>query len=97
MEICRFTRLNNVEYRKVASALYRMTSLVSSQPRREGKLSLNKEQKRILLNSLRFDQIDARQITIKTAHAKTCKWLLKKSEYLDWLNVTKQGEHHGFL
>jgi hypothetical protein len=22
---------------------------------------------------------------------------LKKSEYLDWLDVTKQGEHHGFL
>jgi hypothetical protein len=36
-------------------------------------------------------------MTIKTAHAKTCKWLLKKSEYLDWLDVTKQGEHHSFL
>ncbi|MCJ1380217.1 hypothetical protein MMC17_003320 [Xylographa soralifera] len=36
-------------------------------------LSLDEEQKRILLDSLRFDQIDARQITIKNAHAKTYK------------------------
>jgi len=51
----------------------------------------------MLLDSLRFDQIDARQLTIKNAHAKTCKWLLKKSEYLDWLNATKLATHHGFL
>ena len=97
MEICRFTGLNDVEYRKVASALHRMISSISSQPRRGEKLSLNKEQKKILLNSLRFEQIDARQKTIKTAHPKTCKWMLKRSEYLDWLDVTKQGEHYGFL
>ena len=97
MEMCRFTGFNDAEYRKVASALRRITSSVSSQPRRGEKLSLNKEQKEMLLDSLRFDQIDARQITIKNAHAKTCKWLLKKSEYLDWLDVTKLGEHHGFL
>ncbi|MCJ1422111.1 hypothetical protein MMC32_008482, partial [Xylographa parallela] len=60
-------------------------------------LSLNEEQKRTLLDSLRFDQIDARQMTIKNAHAKTCKWLLKKSEYLDWLDADKLKEHHGFL
>jgi len=46
-------------------------------------LPLNEEQKKMLLDSLRFNQIDARQIAIKNAHAKTCKWLLKKSEYLD--------------
>ena len=51
----------------------------------------------MLLDSLKFDQIDARQMTIKNSHAKTCKWLLKNSEYLDWLNATKLGEHHGFL
>jgi hypothetical protein len=31
------------------------------------------------------------------AHAKTCKWLLKKSEYLDWLDIAKLPDHHGFL
>lgn len=58
---------------------------------------LNGEQKQCLLDSLRFDQIDARQMTIKTAHAKTCRWLLKCEQYLDWLDTAKLDEHHGFL
>ena len=58
---------------------------------------LNEEQKRVLLDSLRFNQIDARQMTIKKAHAKTCTWLLRKSEYLDWLDPNKLSQHHGFL
>ena len=36
-------------------------------------------------------------MTIKTAHAKTCRWLLKSEQYLSWLDMTKVGEHHGFL
>ncbi|KAH8688669.1 hypothetical protein GQ44DRAFT_802460, partial [Phaeosphaeriaceae sp. PMI808] len=60
-------------------------------------LSLDNDQRRILLDSLRFDQIDARQTTIKNAHAKTCKWLLKNRQYLNWLDEAKLGEHHGFL
>lgn len=60
-------------------------------------LSLSEEQRQTLLDSLRFDQIDARQMTIKNAHSKTCKWLLHKSEYHDWLDGTKLSEHHGFL
>jgi hypothetical protein len=36
-------------------------------------------------------------MTIKTAHAKTCRWLLKSEQYLNWLDTTKIGEHHGFL
>lgn len=38
-----------------------------------------------------------RHEAIKEAHAKTCKWLLKKSEYLDWLDPNKLEEHRGFL
>ncbi|KAF2647013.1 HET-domain-containing protein, partial [Lophiostoma macrostomum CBS 122681] len=63
----------------------------------EKALSLDNGQRRILLDSLRFDQIDARQMTIKSAHAKTCKWLLKNRQYLDWLDEAKLGQHHGFL
>lgn len=59
--------------------------------------SINDEQKRNLLESLRFNQINARQMTIKAAHAKTCKWLLKSSQYLDWLDASKLDDHHGFL
>ncbi|KAJ4050075.1 hypothetical protein NW756_006734 [Fusarium oxysporum] len=50
-----------------------------------------------LLQSLRFSQIDARHDNIKKAHAKTCKWILKRGEYLDWLNPDNVDEHHGFL
>ncbi|KAL7801059.1 Pfs, NB-ARC and ankyrin domain protein [Trichoderma afarasin] len=50
-----------------------------------------------ILESLRFDQIEARQMTITTAYAETCQWLLHKSEYLDWLDTTKIEEHFGFL
>jgi ankyrin repeat protein len=60
-------------------------------------LSLNAEQHQTLLESLRFDQIDARQSTIKIAHAKTCKWLYKKTEYLEWLDNNLWDDHHGFL
>ncbi|KAF3808118.1 hypothetical protein GCG54_00012698 [Colletotrichum gloeosporioides] len=55
------------------------------------------ERRKKLLQSLTFDQIDARQMTIKRAHAKTCKWVLKSSQYLDWLDHTKRDTHHGFL
>ena len=97
MGMCRFTGLEDVEYKKVSAALCRMTSAISRGPGREEIPSLDAEQRRVLLDSLRFDQIDARQMTIKSGHAKTCKWLLKMQEYLDWLDVNKLVEHHGFL
>ncbi|KAH0431004.1 nacht and ankyrin domain protein [Colletotrichum camelliae] len=55
------------------------------------------ERKQQLLESLTFNQIDARQMTIKRAHAKTCKWVLRSPQYLDWLDHTKRDTHHGFL
>jgi ankyrin repeat protein len=60
-------------------------------------ISLEEEEKRLLMRTLQFDQIDARHTTIKNAHAKTCKWLLRKSEYVEWLDTTKLLHHHGFL
>lgn len=59
--------------------------------------SLDKDKYKELLDSLRFDQIDAREANIKTAHAQTCRWLLKKQEYQDWLDLSKLHEHHGLL
>ncbi|RKK80919.1 hypothetical protein BFJ68_g17676 [Fusarium oxysporum] len=50
-----------------------------------------------LLESLEFDQIDSRKITIKTAYSKTCRWFLKHPDYLDWLDSDKRPQHHGFL
>ncbi|KAJ4363902.1 hypothetical protein N0V83_009354 [Neocucurbitaria cava] len=62
-----------------------------------GVVRLGEEQKRMLMESLHFNQIDARHMTIKNAHPRTCKWLLSKSEYIDWLDTAKQLDHHGFL
>jgi ankyrin repeat protein len=97
MGMCRFTGLEDVEYRKVAAALCRITNAISRKPRKGEFQFLGEKQRQVLLDSLRFDQIDARQMTIKTGHAKTCKWLLKMPEYLDWLDINKLIEHHGFL
>jgi hypothetical protein len=58
---------------------------------------LGDEKRQALMESLRFDQIDARHATIKNAHAKTCKWLLRKSEHVAWLDSTKLPSHYGFL
>jgi len=49
------------------------------------------------MESLRYHAIDARYATIKTAHTKTYRWLLKKPEYQDWLDINKTPDHHGFL
>ncbi|KAF5583056.1 ankyrin 3 [Fusarium subglutinans] len=45
----------------------------------------------------KFNQIDARHDNIKKAHTKTCKWIINRAEYVDWLNPDKIDEHHGFL
>jgi ankyrin repeat protein len=60
-------------------------------------LSSDDGKRQALMDSLRFDQIDARYGTIKNAHAKTCKWLLRKSEHTEWLDPTRLSSHHGFL
>ncbi|KAK8007734.1 hypothetical protein PG989_001724 [Apiospora arundinis] len=55
------------------------------------------ERRRALLESLRFAQMDARRVSIKKAHGKTCRWFLKDPEYLQW---SKHGGTHnpgGFL
>ncbi|GKZ79985.1 hypothetical protein AnigIFM56816_004194 [Aspergillus niger] len=50
-----------------------------------------------MMDALRFDQLESRQATIKPAHARTCKWLLEKQEYVDWLDSKHFPEHCGFL
>lgn len=74
-----------------------LTTPVPFHSQEPSRAPLNDEQRQNLLEELRFEQIDARQMTIKTAHAKTCRWLLKSEQYLDWLSTRKLSEHHGFL
>lgn len=51
----------------------------------------------MLLESLHFEQSEARQETIRDAHAKTCRWFLNDRRYVDWLDAAKLDNHHGFL
>jgi hypothetical protein len=97
MEMCRFTGFEDSEYKKVAAALCRMTTTRPRNSPRGEVLLLGEQQRKVLIDSLRFDQINNRWLNIKKAHAKTCTWLLKKPEHLDWLDPAKLSEHHGFL
>lgn len=78
-------------------ALSRLEEQIEKTSRGASSALIGEELKRELLESLRFEQIDARHANIKNANTRTCKWLLHKSEYLDWLDTTKLSEHHGFL
>ncbi|KAI1208537.1 uncharacterized protein F4807DRAFT_138479 [Annulohypoxylon truncatum] len=62
-----------------------------------GTIFSEEEHRRNLLESLKFTQIDTRRMTIKRAHGKTCKWFLKTTQYVDWLNVNKFDDHGGLL
>ncbi|GKU10148.1 unnamed protein product, partial [Fusarium langsethiae] len=55
------------------------------------------ERREKLLESLDFEDIDSRKITIKAAHSKTCQWFLKHPDYLAWTDTEEILRHHGFL
>lgn len=50
-----------------------------------------------LLESLRFTQIDERQMSVKRAHAKTCRWFLKTTEYVHWSTENGEENQNNFL
>jgi len=67
------------------------------QPVSSPKFQIIDSQTKKLVDSLDFCQMDTRQLTIKTAHSQTCKWLFEQPEYLDWLTTDKLAENRGFL
>lgn len=98
MEMCRFIGPEDVEYKKVAGALERILEVASTKVGSFGRFGpLDVDQRRRYLDSLDFNQLDARHATIKIAHSRTCRWLLKTPQYQDWLDITKIPDHHGFL
>lgn len=103
MDMCRFSGVQDHEYRKVVGALDFVKARISeqqvdSEPTGTGAAQeLTENRRQLILDSMWFRAIDARYATIKPAHAKTCKWLLQRSEYRDWLDVDKISAHHGLL
>lgn len=59
--------------------------------------TLSDDQRKELLDLLRFDQIDVRQMSLKPAQGKTCRWMLQNPKYKDWLDHGKLQNHNGFL
>ncbi|KAF3317211.1 hypothetical protein TWF173_000457 [Orbilia oligospora] len=54
-------------------------------------------QRKLFMETLKFNQIDTRKATIEDAHTETCKWLLENQAYCDWLDSNLILNHHGFL
>ncbi|KAI4222040.1 MAG: hypothetical protein LQ349_007708 [Xanthoria aureola] len=100
MDMCRFRGVQDPEYRKVIGALDLIRARMSEKLVDIEQSSTTEEltrQRELKMDAMRFPAIDARYETIKAAHAKTCKWLLQRSEYQDWLNVAKISTHHGLF
>ncbi|KAL5365108.1 hypothetical protein BJX96DRAFT_7208 [Aspergillus floccosus] len=55
------------------------------------------ERRQLLLESLRFEQIDSRKMNIKGALNRTCEWFLSHPSYKAWLDPAGLAQHHGFL
>ncbi|CAG8267859.1 unnamed protein product [Penicillium salamii] len=53
--------------------------------------------RKTLLDSLKFEQMDARKTTIKQEQKKTCRWFLNHSSHKAWLDPAELAQHHGFL
>ncbi|KAI0536649.1 hypothetical protein GGR58DRAFT_380186 [Xylaria digitata] len=56
-----------------------------------------RERRRLLMDSLSFEKIDARHSNIKSAYGKTCVWLLSHPDYVKWLTPAEFPQHHGLL
>ncbi|KAM7207361.1 hypothetical protein V8F20_002241 [Naviculisporaceae sp. PSN 640] len=75
----------------------KMAAIVPAQATEDLSSRLGEKQKRRLMKSLKFEQIDTRHSTIRNAHARTCKWVLRNPEYNDWLDSDKLSDHCGFM
>ncbi|ROV96343.1 hypothetical protein VPNG_09078 [Cytospora leucostoma] len=57
----------------------------------------NLQAREVMMGLLYFDEIDARLLSLKVALNSTCRWLLEKPQYRDWLNPQSMNDHHGSL
>ncbi|KAI0904465.1 ankyrin [Ustulina deusta] len=112
VDMCRFTSADDLEFKKVSSAILRaqerllQTNVPSplNSDKYQGHASpqttdvmLSSGQIDGILEKLSFQGIDARYMTLKTAQRKTCKWLLKHHSYKSWVDSSQTDAHHGFL
>ncbi|KAI9677239.1 MAG: hypothetical protein M1822_008188 [Bathelium mastoideum] len=60
-------------------------------------VALNADERSVYLDSLRFDQIDSRYMSIKATYPRSCQWLLDNVKYQEWLNTARTQEHNGIF
>ncbi|KAI9692402.1 MAG: hypothetical protein M1822_006633 [Bathelium mastoideum] len=82
--------------KELLSTMTLKTVTVSSARQAADSGSLTQHRK-LIMGCLLFDQAESRQVSIKKAHMKTCKWLLQRPVYRDWLDWSKIAETCGFL
>lgn len=101
MDMCHFSGFHNPEYRKVAAAISHMAlKQIKATTDRDHDIEPNTDPTwglRDILDSLRFDQHDARHHNIKSAHSVTCEWILESDLYSEWVNSKSLEDHHGFF
>ncbi|KAI0020841.1 hypothetical protein F4780DRAFT_314222 [Xylariomycetidae sp. FL0641] len=105
MDMCRFSGPSDVEYGKALCAITRLAKHAlgktadngSNNASHRDELPPSPEDCIEFLESLQFDQMEARQATIRKAHAKTCNWALTEPKYTDWLDPHQYQQHKGFL
>ncbi|OCK98199.1 uncharacterized protein K441DRAFT_741253, partial [Cenococcum geophilum 1.58] len=74
-EMIKFSYKGDMHYQQVLRQLRRSLDNCGA---------LTVEQMQAFLNSLRFSEIEERQMTIKNAYEMTCDWLFECPEYLNW-------------
>ncbi|RYC54411.1 hypothetical protein CHU98_g11798 [Xylaria longipes] len=60
-------------------------------------IEIVQDRRKHLMELLSFEKIDARYSNIKSAHGKTCAWLLSHPDYIGWLTPAEFPRHHGLL
>ncbi|XXG96054.1 hypothetical protein Hte_002331 [Hypoxylon texense] len=113
VDMCRFDGLGDPEFRKVQAALrvlwdsvQEQSAVVTDTPNNHHSVGsvtpspqagIPPEQKRMILEKLKFDAVESRYLSLKVAQTRTCQWLPKSDAYKKWQDATKLVDHHGFL
>ncbi|KLU85305.1 hypothetical protein MAPG_04333 [Magnaporthiopsis poae ATCC 64411] len=103
MDMCRFSGPLDMEYGKVAAALERLVQRGRRADNTRGGApdpalpGTDAQRCKEVVESLAFEQMGDRQMGIKRAHRKTCRWFLTQPEYINWQDETKMKETNGVL
>jgi energy-coupling factor transporter ATP-binding protein EcfA2 len=101
MDMCRFSGLQDPEYRKVEAALKHILGTIETRSRCASggpiENSIPDDLRTSLIERLYFAKIDERLTHLTPAQGSTCRWFLDTPQYTLWRDITQQADHGGFL